>query len=81
MSAHLTRPLLTLALALVPLVGIASVAATPTGTAGTSPGAATTRESGRSVPDASSVRDASSVGDSTVCDWRYGRSCVVGGRM
>ncbi|CAM5260873.1 hypothetical protein SALBM135S_02591 [Streptomyces alboniger] len=71
MSAHLTRPLLTLALALAPLLGIASAAATPTGPA---PAATTTPESGQSVRDASG-------GDSPVCDWRYGRSCVVGGRM
>jgi hypothetical protein len=70
-SAQLTRPLLTLALALVLLLGIVSAAATPTGPA---PAATTTSESGRSVRDASVV-------DTPDCDWRYGSSCVVGGRV
>ncbi|THC50510.1 hypothetical protein [Streptomyces sp. A1499] len=76
MSAHLTRPLLIFALALVPPLGIVSAAATPTGP---SPAVTTTSESSQSVRDAS-VRDAS-VGSSPACDWRYGGSCVVGGRM
>ncbi|MEV0121208.1 hypothetical protein AB0I16_06545 [Streptomyces sp. NPDC050703] len=78
MSAHLTRPLLIVALALVPPLGIVSAAATPTGPA-PAPAVTNTSESNRLVRDAS-VRDAS-VGGSPVCDWRYGSSCVVGGRM
>ncbi|MEU5578687.1 hypothetical protein ABZ791_21585 [Streptomyces huasconensis] len=58
MSVHL-RLLLSLALALVPLLAFSPAAAAPTGPAG--------------LPD--------SVVHQVECDWKYGRSCVVGGGM
>ncbi|MFF8643509.1 hypothetical protein [Streptomyces sp. NPDC015345] len=58
MSVHL-RLLLSLVLALVPLLAFSPAAAAPTGPGGTP----------------------RNVVHQIECDWKYGRSCVVGGGM